>query len=291
MARKGALAALVLTLLAASCAPPGTTVVVGSKNFTEQLVLGELMAQVIEQRLDVHVDRRLNLGGTLLAHQALASGEIDVYPEYTGTALMAILDQPPAHDPQQVRHQVAELYTAKFQAEWLPPFGFNNSFVMVIPGPLAREHAIQTISDAAAFDHAWRLGIGYEFEGRPDGMPALVRAYNLKWQAPPQVMDLGLLYRALERGQVDMVAANGTDGMLSRLDVRVLEDDKGIFPPYEAAPVVRQKTLDAIPGLREALEELAGKIDAQTMRRLNFEVDGNGRSPRDVAAEFLATLE
>lgn len=290
MGGKGLVTALVVATLLLSCTSEGTRVVVGSKNFTEQLLLGEIMAQTIETLPDVTVDRRLNLGGTLLAHQALKSGEIDVYAEYTGTALMAILDLPPSHDSQQVYETVSSRYEQDIQAVWLPPFGFNNSFVMVIPGEMARTHEIESISDAAALDHAWKLGIGYEFEGRPDGMPALEEAYDLEWSGSPQIMELGLIYRALEQGQVDMVAANGTDGMLARLDVKVLEDDKEIFPPYEAAPVVRRATLGEVPGLREALERLSGKIDAETMRQLNYEVDGKQRRVAEVAAEFLESF-
>ncbi len=291
MARKNALAALLICTLLASCSGSKTSVVVGSKNFTEQLVLGEVMARMIEKRLGLKVDRKLNLGGTLLVHQALVAGEIDVYAEYTGTALMAILDLPPDHDPEAVFRTVDRRYQEKFQAEWLPPFGFNNSFVMVIPGDIAKKHGIGTISGAAALDHSWSLGIGYEFEGRPDGMPALKNAYDLEWSRSPQIMDLGLIYRALEQGQVDMVAANGTDGMLARLDVKILEDDKNIFPPYEAAPVVRQAATEEFPGLRETLAGLSGRIDDATMRRLNYEVDGKGRRAKDVAAEFLASLD
>jgi glycine betaine/choline ABC-type transport system substrate-binding protein len=261
-------------------------IVVGSKNFTEQLVLGEILAQHIENRLQVKVDRKLNLGGTLLAHNALVSGEIDLYPEYTGTALMAILDLPPAHDPKAVHERVAAEYRERFGIEWLEPFGFNNTFAMVIGGQEARRAGLETVSDAAAAGE-WILGTGYEFEGRPDGLPALNRAYGLAWSAAPRTMDLGLLYRALEQGEVTMVAANSTDGMLAKLDVRVLEDDRSVFPPYQAAVAVRGDTLARFSGLQETLSELAGVISAKNMRELNHQVDGEHRPVEVVARGFL----
>ena len=265
--------------------------VVGAKNFTEQLVLGEILAQHLENRLGVPVDRRLNLQGTLLAHQALVSGEIDLYPEYTGTALTAILDLEPSSDPAEVHRRVRERYMEEFQVDWMPPFGFNNSFVMVVPGPLAREYGLDTVSDAARAPVEWLLGTGYEFETRPDGLPALEKAYPLKWKAAPKTMDLGLLYRALEQEQVTMAAANGTDGMLAKLDVKVLEDDRHVFPPYEAAVAVRSEALKKHPALGATLGELSGHIDAPTMQQLNYALDGEHRPLAEVAAGFLAKLD
>lgn len=265
--------------------------VVGAKNFTEQLVLGEILAQHLENRLGIPVDRRLNLGGTLLSHQALVNGEIDLYPEYTGTALTAILNQEPNSDPAEVHRRVREQYIDQFQVDWMPPFGFNNSFVMVVPGQLAREFGLETVSDAAEAPVEWILGTGYEFETRPDGLPALERAYSLKWKAAPMTMDLGLLYRALEQEQVTMAAANGTDGMLAKLDVKVLEDDQHVFPPYEAAVAVRLEALERHPDLGDALRELSRRIDAPTMQQLNYALDGEHRPLAEVAAGFLAHLD
>ncbi len=264
--------------------------VVGAKNFTEQLVLGEIVAQQIERRLDLPVTRRLNLGGTLLAHEALVSGEIDLYPEYTGTALMAILDLPPEHDPHSVFHRVRQECRERFDIDWLEPFGFDNSFVMVIRGEDARAGGLKTLSDAARRNEGWTLGAGYEFERRPDGLRALQSVYGLRWKQPPVTMDLGLLYQALGQGQVTMVAANGTDGMLSKLDVRVLEDDKHAFPPYQAAVVVRLRALEKHPGLRVVLGELSGKISARKMQSLNYQVDVEHRPPREVASAFLQEM-
>lgn len=274
-------------LLLAGCSHP-PRIVVGSKNFTEQVVLGEIVAQQIERRLHVPVDRKLNLGGTLLAHEALVKGDIDLYPEYTGTALTAVLKQAPgASNPAGVFERVRDAYRARWRLEWLPPFGFNNTFAMVVRGETARRWRLTTLSDAAAH-RAWRLGIGYEFQSRPDGLAGLLRTYGLQMEGTPAVMDLGLLYPALESGRVNMVAGNATDGLLSTLDVKVLADDRHYFPPYQCALVVRAQALARFPELRPALEELSGKIDDATMRRLNYEVDGQHRRASDVAADFLS---
>jgi len=273
--------------LVCGCAKGPQPIVVGSKNFTEQLVLGEILAQQLERKLGQKVERRLNLGGTLLAHRALVSGEIDVYPEYTGTALTAILKLPPAADPKHVRDQVRSGYEKRWRIEWLAPFGFNNSFAMVVRGEEARRGGLRTISDAARSRKDWTMGAGYEFVERPDGFHGLVKAYGLRINGQIETMDLGLLYQALEQRKVDMIAASATDGMLSVLDVTVLQDDRHYFPPYEAAPVVRAETLAAHPGMRQALEELAGRLTDRDMQKLNYELDGKHRALADVAREFL----
>jgi osmoprotectant transport system substrate-binding protein len=287
MDRTKIIACLIAILTAGGCAR-SHKIVVASKNFTEQLVLGEIMAQQLERRLGEKVERKLNLGGTLLAHQALLSGEIDLYPEYTGTAITTVLKLRPSRDARRVLSTVRSEYRKRWQIEWLPPFGFNNSFAMVIRGDDARRNHFETLSDASRSKTDWILGIGYEFLQRPDGLTGLVRTYGLTIKGHAKTMDLGLLYRALEQQQVDMVAANATDGLLSVRDVRVLTDDRHYFPPYEAAPVVRAAALAAHPGMRAALDELAGKITDKTMRRLNYELDGRHRPLAEVAREFLA---
>jgi len=287
MARTKIIAGLILLTLACGCSR-SRLIVVGSKNFTEQLVLGEIIAQQLERRLGQKVERKLNLGGTLLAHQALINGEIDVYPEYTGTALTAILKLPPSSDAAYVLAQVRAEYQKRWQLEWLAPFGFNNSFAIVIRGDDARRGNFHTLTEAARDKTDWVMGAGYEFLQRPDGFAGLVKTYGLRIKGDLKTMDLGLLYRALEQRQVDMVAASATDGLLSVLDVTVLEDDRHYFPPYEAAPVVRVDSLAARPGMREALNELAGKLTNQTMQKLNYQVDGKHRALADVAREFLA---
>ncbi len=263
--------------------------VVGSKNFTEQVILGEILAQHLERRLGRRVDRRLNLGGTLLAHQALASGQIDLYPEYTGTALTAVLKLPPSSDAAAVLARVREEYRRRWRIEWVDPLGFNNTFAMAVRGGLARRENLETLSDAARRSGGWILGMGYEFQQRPDGLAGLTSTYQFVWREPPKTMDLGLLYKALEQGQVDMISANATDGLLSVLDLKVLRDDRGYFPPYQAAVLVRSDSLERFPGLRSALAELSGRFRDATMQKLNYEVDGRKRPVSEVAREFLAS--
>jgi len=267
------------------------TKVVGYKKFTEQLVLGEIVAQQIENHLHQKVARRFNLGGSLLAHQALLAKEVDVYPEYTGTAYAAILKHKPIPDAALVLERVRTEYAANYALKWCNPLGFNDSFAMVIRGSDARNGHYVTLSDAERRSDPWTLAVGYEFLTRADGYEALMAAYpQLHWASFPKTMDLGLLYRALEQGQVSMVAANTTDGMLSVLDVKVLEDDQKAFPPYQASIVARFAALQEHPGLDAALAELSGKIDGNEIQKLNYEVDGKHLPVRDVAAEFLRTL-
>jgi glycine betaine/choline ABC-type transport system substrate-binding protein len=287
MGRAQIVACLMLLVTGCSRQP---RVVVGSKNFTEQIILGEILAQQLERRTQLVVQRKFNLGGTLLTQEALVSGALDLYPEYTGTALTAILKEQPSSDADVVFRRVKSAYHDRWRLEWLPPLGFANTFAMTVRGETAGAERLRTISDAARSQRAWRLGTGYEFLQRPDGLSGLVRAYGLRIHDSPVTMDLGLLYQALKHDQVDMIAANSTDGLLSVLDVRVLIDDKKYFPPYECAAVVRESTLAAYPDLRAALEELSGRISEPAMRRLNYEVDGKHRSAPDVASEFLKTL-
>lgn len=265
-------------------------ITVGSKNFTEQVILGEIVAQHVSLRLSQRVDRKLNLGGTLLAHQAMLQGGLDLYPEYTGTALTSILKLPLSSDPAEVFAKVRAEYQARFGILWLDPLGFNNTFAMVIRGEDARRSRIESLSDAArhaAGKEGWTLGVGYEFQQRPDGLPGLLKTYRLPLKGSPKTMDLGLLYKALEQKQVDMVAANATDGLLSVMDVKVLRDDKRYFPPYQAALTVRAGALAARPGLKEALEQLSGKFSDEIMRALNYQVDGKHRPVNEVAVTFL----
>jgi osmoprotectant transport system substrate-binding protein len=283
------LSALVAASCAAvSCAAP-RRIVVGSKNFTEQVVLGEILAQHIERRLGVVVERRLNLGGTLLAHEALVGGSIDLYPEYTGTALMAVLKRPPAKDPATVLAEVRAAYHSQWKLAWLAPLGFDNTFAMIVRGEAARAGHLATLSEAARAG-PWRLGVGYEFAGRPDGLEGLLKAYGLRSAGDPVTMDLGLLYSALASRKVDMIAANSTDGPASVLDVTALADDRRYFPPYECAVVAREETLARFPALGAALQELSGKLNAATMRRLNQLVDGEHRPAGQVAAQFLEAM-
>lgn len=273
---------LIAVLLLGACSRE-PRVRVASKDFTEQLVLGEIVAEHLENRLHGHVSRRLGLGGTLLTQQAMLNGDIDVYPEYTGTALTAVLKQKPLKDPSEVLKEVRAGYR-QWHLEWLGPLGFENTFAMVI----SKDH-VGTLSEAAG-SRAWKLGAGYEFAHREDGLPGLVKTYGLRLSGSVKTMDLGLLYQALSKHQVEMVAGNSTDGMLSVLPVTVLSDDKHYFPPYECALVVREEAERQFPALRPALVELSGKISSDTMRRLNYELDGKHRPAREIARGFLKSV-
>jgi glycine betaine/choline ABC-type transport system substrate-binding protein len=275
---------LAVILLAGCSSKP--RVVVGSKNFTEQVLLGEIIAQHIEAAAGVAVERKLNLGGTLLAHEALKQGGIDLYPEYTGTALTAVLKQPALRDPAEVRRRVRNAY-APIGLHWLDPLGFDNTFAMVVRTDVARDDGLSSLSDAARRKQPWRLGVGYEFVKRPDGLDGLVSAYGLRLDGPPVTMDLGLMYPALESGRIAMAAASATDGRLADAGFTVLTDDRRYFPPYECAIVVREEALRHFPRLRPALEQLSGRISDRDMRRMNAAVDRDHRNVAEVAREFL----
>ncbi len=278
--------ASVLLATAGCRAQRGETIVVGSKNFTEQIVLAELFAQQIEAHSTLHVERRVNLGGTLLCHQALVAGKIDLYPEYTGTALTAILNEPPQNDPSAVFHRVQAEYRSRFGVEVMPPLGFNNTFAMVVRGDDAAKLHLRAISDIGAYAPKWRAGFGYEFMERPDGYRGWAAAYGLHFSGEPRILDLGLLYRALADRQVDIVAGNSTDGLIAALGMAALEDDRRYFPPYEAVPLVRRAILDTHPEAGAALGQLAGKISEEEMRRMNYAVDGEHRDPAEVIRAF-----
>jgi glycine betaine/choline ABC-type transport system substrate-binding protein len=273
-------------LLGVACSS-GPRIRVGSKNFTEQLILGEIVAQHLERRFPGQVSRRLDLGGTLLAQQALESGEIDVYPEYTGTALTAILKRTPMNQPAAVLAAVRAGYR-QWHLKWLDPLGFENTFAMAVR--TADSGGVRTLSEAAAA-RTWRLGAGYEFAHREDGLPGLEQAYGLRLAGGPKTMDLGLLYQALAKGQVDMAAGNSTDGLLAVLPLTVLRDDKSYFPPYEGALVVREETERSFPGFTAALRELSGRISSERMRQMNYELDGEHRPAREIARDFLRGQE
>jgi len=272
-----------------SCGGERNTIVVGSKNFSEQALLGEILAQHIEARTHRPVTRRFYLAGSYICQQALLAGRIDTYVEYTGTALTAILHDPIEKDPSAVLGRVKSEYQRRFGLDVLPSLGFNNTFAIVIRGEDARRLNLKTISDAAAHAPQWRAGFGYEFMERPDGYEELARVYGVHFAEAPRILDLGLLYRALLEKQVDLVAGNSTDGLLSARDLVILEDDKHYFPPYEAVPVVREETVARHPEVRAAIAELAGNISDEEMRKMNFAVDGQHRDASEVAREFLQT--
>jgi osmoprotectant transport system permease protein len=262
-------------------------IVVGSKNFTEQVILGELLAQAIERETDLKVERRLNLGGTLICDRALLTGDIDAYVEYTGTALTAIFHQPIAADSRAVYLQVRDLY-ARTGRTLLSPLGFSNTFAILVRGRDARSLGLKTIDDAAREAPRWQAAFGYEFLERPDGYAGLAKTYSLRFAGAPRVMDLTLSYRALAAGQVDLIAGDTTAGLIRGLDLVQLEDNRGYFPPYDAAPVARAETLLRYPRVRVAIERLGGRITAPDMRAMNYAADVEHRDVREIAREFLA---
>ena len=295
--RGGSRAAVALAVLVAlaggamfAAIPREQQIVVGSKNFTEQVILGELVAQAIERYAGLPVDRRLNLGGTFICDRALRSGDIDVYVEYSGTALTAVFKQPVDRNAQRVLDTVRHLY-ADGGVTMLAPLGFDNTFAILVRGADARARGLRTLSQLAGVAPEWHAAFGYEFLERTDGYPGLAAAYGLRFRDPPRVMDLTLIYRALADKQVDVVAGDATAGLIEALDLVALADDRRYFPPYDAVPLVHAATLLAHPRLRAALDRLAGRIDAAAMRRMNHAVDGRRRDPADVAREFLDSVD
>jgi osmoprotectant transport system substrate-binding protein len=290
--RPGLLLCLVLCVVAcsvSSCKPAAPSITVGSKFFTEQVVLGELLAQHLEARTGIHVKKKSNLGGTLLCQKALLAGELDLYVEYTGTALTSVLGEAPeADDAAKTYERVKNGYQQRFHLTVTEPLGFANSFAMVVRGEDAQRYHLEKISDIVPLAPRWRAGFGYEFLERPDGYAGWGKRYGLTFAGAPSVMDLGLIYRALVDKKVDIVAGNSTDGLIEALHLVALTDDKHYFPPYDAVPIVRDATLEKFPALRGALADLAGKISEEEMRKMNAAVDAD---QRDVAVVVRAFRE
>ena len=282
--------ALTVMLFCGACrAPEKPHLVVSSKFFTEQIILAELLAQHVEARTGIPVERKTNLGGTLLVHKALLKGDVDFYVEYTGTALTAVLGEKPEGDSNSVYQRVREEYGRRFALEVTEPLGFENTFAMVVRGEDARQQQLKRISDVVPLAARWRAGVGYEFLERPDGYRGWTERYGLQFGRAPSVLDLGLLYRALVERKVDIVAGNSTDGLIDALGLVPLEDDRHYFPPYDAVPVVRRAALEQFPQLRSALADLGGKISVNDMRRLNRAVDADQRDVVEVVRDFRAS--
>lgn len=281
-------AVIAACLLLTGCSlRPANTIVIGSKNFTEQVILAEMLAQVVEGTTHLKVERRFYLGGTYICQQSMLAGRIDAYVEYTGTALEAILKQRARGSAADVYHRVKREYARRYNLVVMKPLGFNNSFAIVIRSADAKRLHLQTISEAAKYTPHWRAAFGYEFMDRADGYAGLAHTYGLKFAGPPESMDLGLIYRALINKQVDLIAGNTTDGQIEAYHLTVLKDDRHYFPPYQAVPIVREQTLDRFPSLRTALDSLAGKISDDEMRRMNYEVVGLHEDVSEVARDFL----
>ncbi len=279
---------LLLLIPTLACAPSHSNrIVVGSKNFTESFILGELIAQQIEAHTNLKVERRFYLAGTYICQQAILAGRIDIYPEYTGTALTAILKQKASGDKDDVFRAVKQEYEKQFGLTLGPAFGFNDTFAMEIRGEDARRLNVHTLSDAAKFTPQWRAGFGYEFMERPDGYRGMASTYNLHFAQQPRIMDLGLLARALKDHQIDFAGGNATDGQIRALDLVALADDKHYFPPYEAVPIIRLQTIQLHPEVARTLSALAGQISDSEMQQMNYAVDGQHRDTQEVVREFL----
>lgn len=287
-APRSATALLLVSIMFCACLPSHKDrIVVGSKNFTESMILAELIAQQIEARTDLKVERRFYLAGTYICQQAIVAGRIDIYPEYTGTVLNAILKEKAGPDHADVYQRVKTEYENRFGLTLGPSFGFNDTFAMEIRGEDARRLHLQTLSQAAAFTPHWRAGFGYEFMERPDGYKGLAATYGLKFAETPRIMDLGLLAPALKNHQIDIAAGNATDGLIPALDFFVLEDDRHYFPPYEAVAVMRQQMLQQHPEVSAAINALGNQISDREMQQLNYAVDGQRRDVKEVVREFL----
>ncbi|MGH9325074.1 MAG: glycine betaine ABC transporter substrate-binding protein [Terriglobia bacterium] len=282
-------AAVVLACLVMSACSlrSANTIVIGSKDFTEQVILAEMLAQHVEHTTHLKVERRFYLGGTYICQQGLLAGRIDAYVEYTGTALEAILKQRPEGNAHDVYERIKREYARRYHLAVLEPLGFNNSFAIVIRAADAKRLNIHTISQAARYTPHWRAAFGYEFMDRADGYDGLARTYGLKFASPPQTMDLGLLYRALLDHQVDLIAGNSTDGQIEAGHLVILKDNRHYFPPYQAVPIVREQTLHRYPQLRAALNALAGRISDAQMRQMNYEVVAEHKDVAQVAHDFL----
>ena len=292
MRRAGVIVVVAVLLLAGrpAAAGDGDTIAVGSKNFTEQILLGELIAQVIERHTDLRVERRFNLAGTKFVFDALRQGDIDVYPEYTGTGLILLLGEPPLRDREALMRRISTVFRSRFGLEWRRPLGFSNSYALAVRRSDAALADVQTISQLAARAGQLRFGTNHEFLERPDGFQQLQEFYRFRVEDDRLLsMDPGLMYSAIRDRKVDVIAAFATDGRIDAFDLRLLEDDRSFFPAYEAAPLVRQEVLRRHPQLGPALDRLAGVLGDADMRRLNHAVDYGGRPAAEVVQEFLAS--
>jgi osmoprotectant transport system substrate-binding protein len=282
------LSAVAAVALAVAAFTPATAepIKVGSKNFTEQYILAEMYAALLEHA-GFEVERKINLGGTLIAQQALTTGQIDLYPEYTGTALSAVVKGQMSSDPTKVYNDVKDFYAKNFNVTWLKPTGINNTYVIVMRRDTADGQGLKTLTDLAKVSPNLVLGAGSEFADRPDGLPGLKRVYGIGFKENKQFAKLGLRYDALSQKDIDVANGSATDWQIGTKDFKVLDDDKGLFPPYYVAPIVRQQVLDANPKVAEVLESLGSHLDNATMRVLNAKVENDHEEPKDVAEDFL----
>ena len=265
----------------------GETVVIGSKDFSENITLGEMFAQLIEAHTDIKVTRKLNMGGTFVCFEAIKNGDIDIYPEYTGTALTAQLKMDVISDPDEAYRVVAEEFDRQFGVKWLEPLGLNNTYTLAVTDEVYQKYGIETFSDLVKVSKDLVFGAEHEFFDRQDGYDGLVAMYGFTFKGEPKKMNASLKYQAIGSGDIDVTDAFATDGPIKQYNLKVLEDDKGFFPPYYAAPIIRKDTLQDHPELEEVLNQLAGLVDDPTMTELNYQVDVEGKDVEVVVREFL----
>ncbi len=278
---------LVMSVMIFTGCGSGDQVTIGSKDFTESILLGEIFAQLIEGNTDIKVVRKLNMGGSFVCFEALKKGDIDIYPEYTGTALSAMLEMDVIGDPDEAYRVVSEEFEEQFNIRWLDPLGLNNTYTIAVSNEVYEEYGIETYSDLATVSENLVFGGGYEFHNRQDGFEGLVDLYGMKFKGDPVKMEISLKYQAIGNGDIDVTDAFATDGPIMRYNLKVLEDDKGFFPPYFASPIIKNETLEKYPELEDLLNELGGRIDDPTMVELNYLVDVEGESIESVAKDFL----
>ena len=274
-----------------ACSVEREGLVIGSKNFSEQIILAEIMAQQIERHTDILIERRTNLGGTMVCHKALIAGQIDLYPEYTGTSFAVVLREKTISKPHVVYERVKTEYDMRFHVAVGQPFGFENTYALLIRSEDAARLEVKTLSDIVPHSGSWQAGVGHEFIERADGYSGLIEAYGFRFDTPPLAMDLNLVYRAIEEGKVDIIVGNSTDARIVLLGLAQLTDDRGYFPPYEAVPLVRKEVLVRYPEVALALAGLAGTISTDEVRRMNYRVDVEHSDPAQVAKEFLDGLK
>lgn len=277
---------LTLSLTLAGCWG-GDAITIGSKDFSENITLGEMFAQLIEAHTDLKVNRKLNMGGTFVCFEAIKNGDIDVYPEYTGTALTAQLKMDVISDPDEAYQVVAEEFDRQFGVKWLEPLGLNNTYTLAVTDAVYQKYKIETFSDLAKVSQNLAFGAEHEFFDRQDGYDGLVKLYGIKFKGEPKKMNVSLKYQAIGNGDMDVTDAFATDGPIKQYNLKVLVDDKGFFPPYYAAPIVRKDTLEDHPELEEVLNRLAGLVDDPTMTELNYQVDVEGKDVEKAVREFL----
>ena len=280
------IALIVISVTMVGCSRKDT-ITIGSKDFSENMILGEMFAQIIEANSDIKVNRKLNLGGTFVCFEAIKNGDIDIYPEYTGTGLTAQLKMDVISDAEETYNIVSDEFDKQFKITWLKPLGFNNTYTLAVTKEVYEKYAVETYSDLATVSSELVFGAEHEFFDRQDGFDGLVEAYDMKFKGDPMKMNVALKYQAIGNGNMDVTDAFATDGAIKQYELKILIDDKGFFPPYYAAPIIRNKTLDKYPELKDTLNKLAGAIDDQAMTDLNYKVDVEGKDIAKVAKEFL----